>query len=665
MMKTSTSLESFDPNRSQKLWLMFAIALIMIPHAAHLPTWAFLGTLGLLGYVFLITIKNWPPIPKILLWTIGAIGFAACFIYFGNLNGRDPGVTLLSLMTALKLHEMKSQRDAYITIFLGYFLIITQFLFAQEMVLILYLLATTLLLTIVLTGLSDPSDCVPLKKRLQLSSRMLVLSIPMMLLLFVLFPRISGPLWGIQQGDDRAKTGLSDEMSPGQFSELIRSDELAFRAVFEDSIPAVSQRYWRGPVLWRFDGLKWTRGYNPPFLLPGSDIQFKGDPINYRLMIEPTQKNWVMALDVTTSTPPDVSISGDLQVYSKDPIRELKEISLQAHPEYRIGTRPSSLEKRLGLRLPDGFSPRAMELAQQWQTQLGEPELIVNAALQYYRNQPFVYTLSPGQLSRDPVDQFLFETRRGFCEHYAGSFVFLMRAAGIPARVVTGYLGGEYNNQVGYMTIRQSDAHAWAEVWIEDRGWVRIDPTAAVSPERIEEGISSSLSANDELPLLLRNRYGDSLINRFRLMLDSADYYWNYWVVSFGPERQQELLSKMGLEDMDWRGLIILLVSSIGLISLAYILLFILKNRQSPRDPLSQAYHSFRRKLQKAGIDAPDNEGPMDLLTRLQLEQPELVTASEAIITQYIRARYQSLPDEKVTNHFSRLVKAFDAKKIK
>jgi len=636
-------LDDLPIKRSALLWIILTQILVLAPHITHLPTWAFGLSLGLMSLAGWLTWHNKPQLPKSLLGIAAITGGVGCFVYFGTLNGRDPGVTLLSLMLALKLLEMRSLRDAMLVVFLGYFLIITQFLYSQHILLILYLILAALAVTAGLISLNDVRENLGLRRKLKLAASLLLQSLPFMLLLFILFPRIHGPLWGIPTQEGQARTGLSDSMEPGQFSNLIRSDEPAFRAVFENRPPAENLRYWRGPVLWQFDGRRWT-GRDP---LPSSEaltrIEGQGAIEAYRLILEPSDKPWILALDITARSPAGLSMTADYQLIAAQPIKEVSEFELSAYTQYRIGSQLGQGERRLGLQLPPSIAPRARELASAWRAQSSNNADIVNKALRYFRQQPFVYTLSPPLMREDPVDQFLFDSRRGFCEHYASSFVFLMRAAGIPARVVTGYLGGEYNPLGRYLLIRQSDAHAWAEVWLKGSGWVRIDPTAAVAPERVELGVGSALSASDQLPLLLRGRYGNSLINRARMMWDSVDYYWNYWVLAFGPERQRELMRQLGLGSLDWQGLIITLLISSALIIIVYALVFVLRAQRRVKDPVKRVYHIFLNKLARAGVQIKHSEGPNDLLKRLESERPDLAPRARIIINQYIQLHYANL----------------------
>jgi transglutaminase-like putative cysteine protease len=656
----STRLHNLPPGRATRLWIIFTQILVLAPHALHLPLWSFITSLGLMLLAATLVWRERPLPPRFLLGLMAICGGIGCFVYFGTLNGRDPGVTLLSLMLSLKLLEMRSLRDAMLVVFLGYFLIITQFLYSQHMLLVLYLIMATLAVTIGMISLADVNERLGFRRQLLFSSRLLLQALPFMLLLFVLFPRIHGPLWGIPSEEGQARSGLSDSMEPGQFSSLIRSDQPAFRAVFDTTLPSKADRYWRGPVLWHFDGRRWT-GRNEPDATSAFPIPTTlAPPIAYKLILEPSDRPWVLALDIPARVPAGLRINEDFQLLADHPIGEVSEYKLSAYTRYRIDAQLDEHERQLGLQLPQDVAPKARQLALTWRKQSKSPEEIVQRALDYFRKQAFFYTLTPPLMRQDPVDQFLFESRRGFCEHYAGSFVFLMRAAGIPARVVTGYLGGEYNPLGRYLLIRQSDAHAWTEIWLKGRGWVRIDPTAAIAPERIELGIASALPASDELPLLLRNRYGNSLLNHMRMIWDSADYYWNYWVLAFGPERQQEFIRHLGLGDLDWQELIITLIVTTSGVILIYGLVFWLRERRQHPDPVQRHYLRFLKKLERTGIRTHASEGPQALLSRIELERPDLALQVHHILQRYIQLRYAHVNDrDRELSEFSRNISSF------
>jgi transglutaminase-like putative cysteine protease len=653
------SLDDIPPARNQVLWIIFAQVLILIPHITHIPSSLFGISLGLMLLASWLTWKQ-KILPRLFRIMLVFAGFAAVLFYFGAISGRDPGVSLLSIMLALKLLEIRTRRDASIAVFLGYFLVITQFLFSQAMPLIIYLFGTTLLLTSVLIGLTDLNRDSTVKGRLHRSLRLLIQSIPFMLVLFLLFPRIHAPMWGFTTKHQSAVTGLGESMSPGQFSDLIQSNQLAFRAVFDEQIPQPEERYWRGPVLWDFDGREWTRGTE--FKEPRSRRVYGDEQVDYRLLMEPSDRPWVLGLDLTARYPGNLRLTHDYRLISPLPIREFTEFRLSAFTSYIAGEQLSAEERSRALSLPSGISPQAYQLGQSWKTSQLSPEAIVSTALSMIRNGEYSYTLRPPLYLDDPIDEFLFEGRQGFCEHYSGAFVFLMRAAGIPARVVTGYLGGEYNPGGDYLMIRQSDAHAWTEIWLDNRGWIRIDPTAAIAPERIESGLGDALSDSANLPFALQGRYSESLLHRLSLIYDSVDYYWNFWILGFGPERQRELARLLGLGNIDWQDMILLIIALMGGLILIFMAIFLIRLPRPKVDPAISAFRQFKKKLGAHGVTITPGTGPKEMLQRIQVQSPQLLGQAESIIDRYIAIRYADSATDQTLSELRRNIRQFAKK---
>jgi transglutaminase-like putative cysteine protease len=653
------SLDNIPPERQQVLWIIFSQILILLPHATHIPLSLFGISLSLMLLAGWLSWKQ-KVLPRFVRIALVFVGLAAVIFYFGAITGRDPGVSLLSIMLALKLLEIRTLRDASIAVFLGYFLVITQFLFSQAMPIIIYLFGTTLLLTSVLLGLTDLNRDSTVRHRLQRSVRLLLQSIPFMLVLFLLFPRIHAPMWGFASKNQSAVTGLGESMSPGQFSNLIQSNQLAFRAIFDDLIPEPEERYWRGPVLWDYDGKQWTSG--PAFQEASPRMVYGDEQLDYRLLMEPSDRPWVLGLDLTARYPGNLIMTHDYRLISSTPIREFTEFRISAYTSYIAGEQLSSEERTRALSLPADISPRTYELAQGWKNSQPSPEAIVSTALTMIRNGEYSYTLRPPLYLDDPVDEFLFQGREGFCEHYSGAFVFLMRAAGIPARVVTGYLGGEYNPGGGYLMIRQSDAHAWTEVWLDNRGWVRIDPTAAIAPERIESGLGDALSDATNLPFALRGRYSESLLHRLSLLYDSADYYWNFWVLGFGPERQRELARLLGMGDIDWQDMIFLIMALVGGLILLFMTIFLIRLPRPKVDPAIRAFRKFTRRLETLGIIISPETGPREVLNRIRVQDPQLLQQAEPIVDRYIAIRYADSATELTLDELRRLIRQFAKK---
>ena len=632
-----------QPRREALLALLGVQALVLLPHLYHLPWWAPATALLCMAWsaLRLRQGRKLPGTPMRLL--LVAAGTLATLLWFHSLNGREAGVTLLVLMLGLKALELRGLRDALFLLFIDYFLVATQFLWDQSLPLVLYLLLSVILLTAVLMALNDPHGLLPPRSLLRRAAGLTASALPIMLLLFLLFPRLPGPLWGLpaEQGG-AARSGLGEEMRPGDIARLVRSDTPAFRVRFDGPLPPQAERYWRGPVLDHFDGRRWTRGRPEPRVRRGQlELDRQGPHFAYRLWPVDEDQRWVTPLPYPVALPPGLEASGNLEFRVDDKARHTGPWQFSSYTRYRLDAGLDPAMRQRNLQLPPDTAPRARALAHSWRQAAGGDDMaVVRAALALYREQPFHYTLRPPLLPGDAVDGFLFGTRKGFCEHYAGSFVVLMRAAGIPARVVTGYQGGEYNALGDYLLVRQSDAHAWAEVWLEGRGWVRVDPTAAVAPERIERGVSAALGdAGEALPLLLGSRYGNNLLNRLRMAWDSVGYYWDAWVLGFGPERQAELLARLGLERLGWRALILLLVAGV-LGSMLLLMWLSLRRSRTPPAPLAGLERDLRRRLARLGVAPRPGEGLLALQRRLEREAPALAQQTRALVQRLLALRY-------------------------
>jgi transglutaminase-like putative cysteine protease len=481
------------------------------------------------------------------------------------------------------------------------------------------------------------TTAMPVREAAWLTGKMFLQSLPLAILLFLLFPRLPGQFWAVVPARGEAMTGLSDEMSPGDVSDLSISGALAFRARFYGAMPPPAQRYWRGPVLHDFDGRTW-RQPRTPFLQQG--VTARGPTYEYDVMLEPHQRRWIFALDVPTGWPTrDAMRAPDLELWADQPIATLSSYRLQSATNYTVSGRLPHAMRAADLRLPAGRNQRSVALAHEMRAQAGSDEAFIAAVLAKFRNEKYFYTLEPPRLQLDSIDDFLFNTRRGFCEHFASAFTMLARAAGIPARVVTGYQGGEYNPISGYLRILQSDAHAWSEVWLEGRGWVRVDPTAAVAPDRIERGIEAALAEGGEsLPgSYLRQ---SALLTRLQLAWDAANTFWNNQVVAFGEAQQRWLLDRLNLGDGSWQQLGIALV--LGLIAFFGAMSAYLGWRFRPRakDPLAQIYDQLCRKLAKHGLQRAAHEGPSDYVARVLRVRPELTSQLVETRNLYVALRY-------------------------
>lgn len=653
-----TRLDDFPLERRPLLWLLASQALAVAPFMLHGPVWVPLSCLATLALRAIILQRGLRLPPRWLLVAILGLATAAVLAEFGTLIGRDAGTALLILLLGLKQFETRALRDAVVGVMLGYLALAALFLFTQSIPITLYALGCAALLTAALAALNPGSGTRGLRSELGLALRLALHSLPFVLALFLLFPRIEGPLWRTPMDEASGRTGLSDEMSPGEISNLIRSTRTAFRVSFEGPIPVEAQRYWRGPVLWSFDGRTWRMPERLIERLPRNSPDSLQGPVDYTVTLEPHGRRWVFPLDLPAQAPSGLRLTADYQLRVREPIREVRQFRLRSYIDYELAADLHPRERELALQLPPGHAPGARELGRSWRAALRSDSAIVRRALEHFAQNPFSYTLSPRALHDDPVDQFLFETREGFCEHYAGAFVVLMRAAGIPARVVTGYQGGEYNPMGDYLLVRQADAHAWAEVWLRGSGWLRVDPTAAVSPDRIDLGIEAALSGQAELPVALGSgRVGDWL-RGLRLAWDSVNFYWNDWVLAYGPERQRRLLEYLGWRHLDAMALIATLIGVVLLLGLAYTGFELWRRRVPAPEPSLRLYRRFCARLARIGLRRHPWEGPLDFARRVGGRRPDLSAQIQTITKLYARLRYGS-GDTETLERLTALVRDF------
>ncbi|HTJ17466.1 MAG TPA: DUF3488 and transglutaminase-like domain-containing protein [Steroidobacteraceae bacterium] len=631
-----TAAASWPPTLQRLVWVIAALTLSVLPHASHIKAWILLLAAGAAALRLAIEVKQWQLPPKWLRGVLAFVALLAVLLDYRTINGIDAGTALLVLMAGMKLLETRTVRDLTVIVFLSYFALFAAFLYNQSMLQLPYMLVTAWLLTVTLMRIHQTTTSMSVREAVGITGKMFLQSLPLAILLFLLFPRLPGQFWAVVPVRGAATTGLSDEMTPGDVSDLSVSGALAFRAKFAGSLPPARELYWRGPVMHDFDGRTWRQrryGFVP------QEVTAVGGTYRYEVMLEPHQRRWVFALDAPTRWPDRrVNRAADLQLWSDAPIATLSSFRLESATSYAvIGTLPQAM-RNADLRLPDDRNPRSTALAREMRERAGSDEAFIAAVLDKFRNEQFFYTLEPPRLGLDSVDDFLFNTRRGFCEHFASAFTMLARAAGIPARVVTGYQGGEFNPLNGYVLIRQSEAHAWSEVWLEGRGWVRVDPTAAVAPDRIERGLEAVLSDGGEsLGGFMRH---NAWLSRLRLTWDAANTFWNNQVVDFGESQQQWLLERMNIGDGDWRelgiALVLTLVAFFGLMS-AYLAW---RFRPRARDPLAQIYDQLCRKLARHGLPRAAHEGPTDYVARVSQLRPELAQQLGEARNLYVALRY-------------------------
>jgi protein-glutamine gamma-glutamyltransferase len=632
-------------DKADTLLLLASSLLVLAPHAAHLPAWVS-ALCGLtLAWRAAITLLGRRMPPGLLLLPIAAGAMAGVQYSFHTLLGRDAGVAMLVLLVAFKMLEMHARRDLYVVIFLCFFLVLTNFFYSQSIGTALAMAASVVALLTTQLSFQFTGAVPPLRARLLLGARMVALAAPLALALFVLFPRIQGPLWGLPGDAGGARSGLSERMAPGQMSHLAQSDEVAFRVRFEGPPPPQVLLYWRGPVLGAFDGQTWTRVRDAPGPRGTQALVVRGRPVRYQVTLEPSGTRWLFALEMPERLP---ELPGNLAFASPEfeltaayPLESRVRYDMASFTEFSLQGAPRLDNDTAWLLLPYGRNPRALA---EGRALLREPDPVkrVQAVLRRFRRENYVYTLEPPLLGADSVDQFLYQTRAGFCEHYAGAFVVLMRAAGIPARVVTGYQGGELNPVDGYLTVRQSDAHAWAEVWLAGRGWVRVDPTAAVAPERVQHGLASAIPRRAPFGieafrgLVELDADGNSWLSRLRFALGAVNNGWNQWVLNYTPERQRGLLERLQRGLFDWQAAAALAMACAVLAAVRVL------RRRSKNDPVDALYLVLCRKLGRLGLQRAHDEGPSAYAARIAgaALTPRQRTAAIEFLRRYSAYRY-------------------------
>lgn len=633
-------------------WLLAALLMVVLPHAPRVPTLVTAFFLIVVTWRYFIAKNNWMLPPRWVRLVLGIAGLGFVYSAYHTIVGRDAGIALLIAMLAIKLLEISNQRDAYVSVLIAYFLVVTHFLYSQSLFTAAYMIAVVIVITAALVDLNRVHHRGQeiVINNLRFALVVLTQAIPFMLILFILFPRVSSPLWGLPDDAYGGSTGLSEEMDPGSISELSLSENVAFRATFEGKPPVSDFLYWRGPVFWYTDGRQWrpspVKGAAPAFVME-PDYVSHGALTRYSVTLEPHQKRWLFTLDLPAVLPNDSQLTSDYQVRALRDIKQRVRYDAASYLNYRTGEL-DEVSKRRALQLPRGINRRTLALAQQWRTELRDDGKILAAAMQMFGQQAFIYTLSPPPLnSLDPIDQFLFETRQGFCEHFASSFVTLMRAAGIPARVITGYQGGELNTIGNYLIVRQRDAHAWAEVWLTDQGWLRVDPTAAVAPERVRQSIQANAARLGEA-VRFEGAAADWIgkaLRDLRFSWDSVNNGWNQWVLNYNQAQQNKFLRDLDVGIDSWQDMVVALSIGVGAL-LALMAVVVLLHKQSQQDPVQRAWNRFCAKLARRGLARSPAEGPTDFAQRVAQNRPELGEAVKNICDLYVALRYGSGNDE-------------------
>ncbi|MFZ6817121.1 transglutaminase TgpA family protein [Undibacterium sp. Ji22W] len=629
-------------DKRNTLLLVVSCFLVLSTHVGNLFIWISVSSASLMLWRAFLTLRGLQLPSRWLLLPIALTLMAGIFWQFRSFFGRETGVAMLAILLSCKMLEMHAKRDLFVILFLGFFLLITSFFESQSIVRALHVSLAVFMLLLAQITFQFHGKLPRLWQRAKLLLLMLSITLPLTVFGFFLFPRIQGPLWGLPSDADVARSGLSDSMTPGNISKLAMSEELVFRAKFLDKTPEKSELYWRAIILDQFDGRRWTQSPNAR-ISDTRDLLVFGNPITQEITLEPSNSHFLFGVDSVLNAPQldatSTSVNQDGELFSSTRINTRIRYQVVSYPNYRLDQHATAQLLRKNLRLPANLNPRTRDFAENIQTQYPHQDAQVNAVLNFFRTENFFYTLEPPLLARDSVDDFLFNTRSGFCEHYSSAFVVLMRAMNIPARVVTGYQGGTRNTQDNFYEIRQSDAHAWAEIWMPERGWIRVDPTAAVAPERILKNLQAT-QLNKGLAGLVNSLMKENAWSKELAMRWSAlNNTWNQWVLNYNQTQQIKLLDRLGLNGVDWAKTL-MTIFVIGLIVIAALAIPLLPKfkKLSPHDSL---YLRLCAKLSKQGIPRAISEGPSTYLRSLekQIDQQRFLKIRE-FIQLYTEIRY-------------------------
>ena len=639
--------------------LILALMVAMAPLVLQLPWWAVVWCAISWGYLLLRERRGWVGPSRSLRSAIFIVGMAALMLSAGlRFDGGD-FIALLAVMAGMKPLEVQRRRDSMVTVFLAYFLVITSLFVFENLSMTLYLFVSVWTTTGVLIHINDPKG--GFRAQMWLAARLILVAVPLMALLFLLFPRLSGSFWGSPWAQT-SRSGFSSIMRMGDVSRLVLVDEPAFSVTFDSAVPVADRRYWRGIVFQRFDGSAWHPARNPAVRrdsVSGMDLS------RYRVILEPHGHRHLFVLDLPVTANPVAAIMDDHTLVARRPIWQRLHYSAASFLDYRQDTAGGPGNGYL--QLPANRNPQAVALGDAWARTHAAPEALVAAALAFFSENGFVYTLRPDRLGVDAVDDFLFGSRKGFCEHFAAAFAVLMRAAGVPTRIVGGYQGGRWNALGDFLTVRHSDAHVWCEVWLAGQGWVRVDPTFAVAPDRIDTGIERALAGEDLLWLLGRSQDDGlvRLIETVRLTWEAVNTRWNMWFMGFSVEEQIALLKWLGISAGRQGGW--LLFMALPPLFIAGVILFGRMRKKRPRKlPVDEAlkiYSRFLLKMARAGTPKAPHQGPLDYARSVAKRYPALKGDVDAISSSYIAMRYGQEGDRDVLKAFRMRVRRFNPRR--
>jgi transglutaminase-like putative cysteine protease len=635
--------------RNALVWSVLTLFALVAPHIARIPIWVLAVYVFAAFWRIMVYRGRWSFPGRWVKVLFILSSFIGLYLSYGTFLGLEPTVALLLTAFALKLIELAERKDAYVLLFLGYFVCVTEFLFSQDLLIVFYSMFTVTLITTALLALHQPEQNKFNPRTIRQASVMLLQAFPLMLVLFFLFPRI-GPLWTVPLKSHAAKTGVSDFMRPGDISNLSQSADVAFRVQFEGDIPSTSDLYWRGLVFSKLADGAWTSLRY--FEIPAErrrqiEPELVGGELNYSIIMESTQQNWLYSLRYAKSTQRKIMDSADYRLYSPVILEDEYQYSVRSWPDVQLENELSDWRREIELVLPAGENPQTYAYAKQLRQDSDSDRSFVDAVLKKFNTEQYIYTLQPPLLGANAMDQFLFQTQRGFCEHYAYAFVVMMRAAGVPSRVIAGYQGGEVNPVNKTVIVHQFDAHAWAEVWLEGEGWVRVDPTAAVSPDRIEWGLEravaqegSFLSNSPLSPLRYRSVIW---INNMRLRYDALTWRWQKWIVGYDSKTQYEFLQNW-LGEINSRKFAMVLLGSWALVLIPVGLLLLAKRDIKRSTPMDKQYLAFCSLLEKRGVVRAVGEAPGDFAARAGRALPELEADIKEVTRLYSGMAYAEGP---------------------
>ena len=605
-------LKALPRDARDTLFLLAVITWILLPQIQHTPWWTSAFAACLLLWRARLAWTGGALPGRWLLAGALALAIAATWATHKTIVGRDAGVTLIVMLLTLKTLELRARRDAMVVFFLGFFVLLSNFFYSQSLPTALAMVLGLMGLLTALVNAHMTAGKPPLTQALRTASLLALWGAPVMVALFLFFPRMA-PLWGVPSDDLAGRSGLSENMRVGEVASLAMDDSVALRIRFDTPggrEPPASSLYFRGPVLSQFDGRNWQADEMTDAMAV-AQLQVSGEPIRYQMLVEPSKRRWLTLLDAVPSEPqipPGASVgrmrmSANLQWMTLRPITDVLRVDAQSYTQFSYGPQKTEGNLQRYLQLPPGSNPRTAELGQQILAQAGASAatpVLVTAALQRLRSGGYVYTLEPGVVDNiHTADDFWFDSKQGFCEHIASAFAVLMRGMGVPARIVTGYQGGDRNSVDNYWTVRNSDAHAWAEVWIAGQGWTRVDPTGAVSPGRV--GQFQRLQApRGAIASAVGTFVNISTMEQLRAVWEAVNNRWNQWVINYTQSRQLNLLQNLGFESPSWTDLLRLLTASLS--ALALLWLGWARLTRPKIDEWTRLMQEARERLQRHGI---------------------------------------------------------------